>query len=75
MSRGPGKVQRAIIEALKTREYIFMSDIFPRYGGRSQRFVFRRAAERLAAQGLVSLEHVHFDLCVTPRDNSPDVPH
>ncbi len=75
MSRGPGRWQRAILAALKTRDHVFSWEILPRAAGRSQRFVFRRAAQRLAEQGLVTIETRGLDICVTPVENSRQVSH
>jgi hypothetical protein len=73
MSRGLGKWQRAILKALETHGYVFPWHIFPDGYGRSRRFVYSRAAERLAKQGLVTLERVNGDVCVTRRQISANV--
>jgi hypothetical protein len=76
MSRGPGRWQGAILEALQTRKCVWLWDIDPHASGRSARFVFRRAAQRLAEQGLVMVEKVGvLDICVTRRQNSTEVSH
>lgn len=75
MSRGPGRWQRAILEALQTRDWIGEWHVFPRDCGHTQRFVFRRAAERLAEQGLVTVERLNHEFYVTRRQNSAKVSH
>jgi len=75
MSRGPGRWQRAILDALQAQDYIFSWQILPRGCGRRERFVFRRAAQRLAEQGFVTLERMGIDLYVTRRQNSTEVSH
>jgi hypothetical protein len=75
MSRGPGRWQRAILEALEAHDYIFLWHILPRGHTRGQRFACHRAAQRLAKKGLVTLEWVGVEVCVTRRENSPHVSH
>ena len=58
MSRGPGRWQRAILEALQTREWIILGDILPAGSGRSARFACRRAAKHLRRAGQVELRWV-----------------
>jgi hypothetical protein len=72
MSRGPGKWQRAILDALKTDEYVCLCGLAK---GRSQRFAYRRAAQRLAQKGLVTIEVGDIVVSVTCRENSPRVSH
>jgi hypothetical protein len=74
MSRGPGRWQRAILDALQAQDYISLWYILPRGHTRGQRFACRRAAQRLAQQGRVTIERVGIDeLYVTPREISPEV--
>jgi hypothetical protein len=75
MSRGPGKWQRVILEELRAHDHIFVWHIFPDGYGHRQRFVYRRAAQRLAEQGLVALELVNGEVCVSRRQTSTDVSH
>jgi hypothetical protein len=58
MSRGPGKWQRLILEALKTHECIFLRDVLPQEHTLSQRRACRRAANRLEKAGRVCTEGI-----------------
>ncbi len=53
MSRGPGRWQRAILDALTASEWILLCDVLPPGPTRAQLLACRRAANRLEAQGLV----------------------
>jgi hypothetical protein len=75
MSRGPGIWQRKILDALASQESVGLWDIRPPDCGRSQRFACRRAAQRLADRGLVSLELVGHDVCVIRLHQSSEVSH
>src|SRR5262245_28482180 len=63
MSRGPGKWQRAILEALQTREQFYLTEILPEPTAATQsrrafghmQMAALRAAQRLAAQGRIVL--------------------
>jgi hypothetical protein len=61
--------------ALQVRSEVFLWHLLPGGYGRRQRFVYRRAAERLAQQGRVRLEWVGLDLCVTRLQISDDMSH
>ena len=75
MSRGPGVWQRRILVVLATQEYVFLEAILPRGHTRGQRFACRRAAQRLANRGLVILEPMIGDVCVTRGNSSSVVSH
>jgi hypothetical protein len=59
MSRGPGRWQRAILEALQTQERFFLVEILPLEAiferTRSSQRAAIRAAHRLAQHGLITL--------------------
>jgi hypothetical protein len=58
MSRGPGRWQRLILEALTTHECIFLRDVLPKEHTVSQRLACKRAARRLAQAGRVRTEGI-----------------
>jgi hypothetical protein len=58
MSRGPGKWQRAILDALETHEWIFLRDVLPPEHTPSQHRACRRAARQLRTQGRGSLDRL-----------------
>jgi hypothetical protein len=70
MSRGPGKWQRKILQVLQERWYVSEYDLFSGSPGRTERLLFRRAAERLAAKGLVTVKRDAMDrISVTRLEN------
>lgn len=55
MSRGPGKWQRMILEALEDRDFVIVCDLLPKDAKRAEQSALNRATHKLADAGKVEI--------------------
>jgi len=55
VSRGPGKWQRLILDALQENEFVVIRDLLPKHAKRSERCALYRAARKLYKQNKIDL--------------------